>query len=124
MGDDKPEEAPHVFAIPGNHDWYDGLEAFTRLFCSDLGLRWFAGRLTRQKRSYFAIKLPNNWWLLASDGQLHSNIDTAQLQHFCNIAAEHMKEGDKVILSISEPVWIYAHKYKKYGAPYDESDLI
>jgi len=124
IGDDKPKESPHVFAIPGNHDWYDGLEAFTRLFCSDLGSRWFAGRLTRQKRSYFAIKLPNNWWLLASDGQLHSNIDTAQLEYFRNIAAEHMKEGDKVILSISEPVWIYAHKYKKYGAPYDESDLI
>jgi hypothetical protein len=124
FGDDKPEEAPHVFAIPGNHDWYDGLESFTRLFCSDLGSRWFAGRLTRQKRSYFAIKLPNGWWLLASDGQLHSNIDTAQLEYFRNIAAEHMKQGDKVILCVSEPVWIYAHKYKKYGAPYDESDLI
>jgi hypothetical protein len=35
-----------------------------------------------------------------------------------------MDEGDKVILCISEPVWIYAHKYKEYGAPYDESDLI
>ena len=25
---------PHLFAIPGNHDWYDGLVAFTRLFVS------------------------------------------------------------------------------------------
>jgi hypothetical protein len=52
FGDDKPVETPHVFAIPGNHDWYDGLEAFTRLFCSDLGSRKFAGWYSRQKRSY------------------------------------------------------------------------
>ncbi len=124
FGDDAPGEAPHVFAIPGNHDWYDGLEAFTRLFCSDLGSRKFAGWFSRQKRSYFALKLPQNWWLLASDGQLHSNIDTAQLDYFRSVADEHMNPGDKVILCISEPVWIYAHKYKKYGGEYDESDLI
>ncbi len=124
FGDDKSAQSPHVFAIPGNHDWYDGLEAFTRLFCSDLGTRKFAGWFSRQKRSYFALKLPQNWWLLASDGQLHSNIDTAQLDYFREIVHQHMKQGDKVILCISEPVWIYAHKYKKYGASYDESDLI
>jgi hypothetical protein len=125
FGDDKPAETPHVFAIPGNHDWYDGLEAFTRLFCSDLGSRKFAGSwYSRQKRSYFALKLPNKWWLLASDGQLHSNIDTAQLDYFRAIADGHMCEGDKVILCISEPVWIYAHKYKKFDSTYDESDLI
>lgn len=124
FGDEKPAEPPHVFALPGNHDWYDGLEAFTRLFCSDLGSRKFAGWYSRQKRSYFALKLPNGWWLLGSDGQLHSNIDTAQLDYFRAIADGHMKEGDKVILCISEPVWIYAHKYKKFGEQYDESDLI
>jgi hypothetical protein len=30
FGDDEPAERPHVYAIPGNHDWYDGLSAFTR----------------------------------------------------------------------------------------------
>lgn len=124
FGDDKPVENPHVFAIPGNHDWYDGLEAFTRLFCSDLGSRKFAGWFSRQKRSYFALRLPCGWWLLGSDGQLHSDIDTSQLEYFRNIADNHMEEGDKVILCIAEPVWIFAHKYKKFGAPYDESDLI
>lgn len=123
-GDGHSEEEPHVFALPGNHDWYDGLEAFTRLFCSDLGSRKFAGWFSRQKRSYFALKLPNGWWLLGSDGQLHSNIDTAQLEYFRTIAAGQMKQGDKVILCISEPVWIYSHKYRKYGEYYDESDLI
>ena len=26
-------EAPHLYALPGNHDWYDGLTAFSGLFC-------------------------------------------------------------------------------------------
>jgi Calcineurin-like phosphoesterase len=123
FGDDKPQSKPHVFAIPGNHDWYDGLAAFSRLFSNDLD-RTFAGWLTRQRRSYFALKLPHNWWLFASDGQLQSDIDTPQIEYFRNIADKHMSEGDKVILCISQPNWIYAHKYKKYGEIYDESDLL
>jgi len=43
FGDDTTSERPHVYAVPGNHDWYDGLSAFTRLFCSDIGGRRFAG---------------------------------------------------------------------------------
>jgi hypothetical protein len=64
FGDARPAEAPHVFAIPGNHDWYDGLTAFARLFCSRVGGRHFAGWRTRQRRSYFALKLPGRWWLI------------------------------------------------------------
>jgi len=123
FGDDNPERSPHVFAIPGNHDWYDGLAAFTRLFCSDLD-RTFAGWITRQRRSYFALKLPGNWWLLGSDGQLQSDIDTPQIEYFRTVAEKHMKEGDRVILCISQPNWIYAAKYIKFGELYDESDLL
>ncbi len=123
FGDDAPEEHPHVFAIPGNHDWYDGLTAFSRVFCSDLN-PMFAGWHSRQRRSYFALKLPGNWWMLGSDGQLQSDIDTPQLEYFRSVCNNHMQNGDKVILCISQPNWIYAHKYKKYGEDYDESDLI
>lgn len=123
FGDDNPTEHPHVFAIPGNHDWYDSLSAFSRLFCSDLNPH-FAGWHSRQRRSYFALKLPGNWWILGSDGQLQSDIDTPQLEYFRSVCNNHMHEGDKVILCISQPNWIYAHKYKKYGEEYDESDLI
>jgi hypothetical protein len=123
FGDSEPEEYPYVFAIPGNHDWYDGLSAFTKLFCSDLNPH-FAAWHSRQRRSYFALKLPGGWWMLGSDGQLQSDIDTPQLEYFRSICDNHMSEGDKVILCISQPSWIYAHKYKKFGELYDESDLV
>ncbi len=117
-------EAPHVFAIPGNHDWYDGLECFTRIFCSDLGGRGFAGWRTRQRRSYFALKLPGRWWLLGSDGQLQSDADAPQIEYFRQIANHHMRAGDRVILCLSEPSWIYARKYEALGAEAVETDLL
>ncbi len=124
FGDDQPKERPHVYAIPGNHDWYDGLSAFSRLFCSDIGGRRFAGWWTRQKRSYFVLKLPHRWWLIGSDGQLQSDMDVPQIEHFREIADRHMKAGDKVILCLSLPVWVYAQKYRAMGRTFDETDLI
>src|SRR5688572_5324775 len=53
-----------LFAIPGNHDWYDGLNAFDGLFCSSRD-RLSEGRgnviggwQCQQHRSYWAIRLP------------------------------------------------------------------
>src|SRR5205085_933929 len=48
------DTSPTVFAIPGNHDWYDSLVSFSHIFCEHLP---FAGWKTLQDRSYFAIKL-------------------------------------------------------------------
>ena len=124
FGDSRPAEAPHVFAIPGNHDWYDGLTAFARLFCSRYGGRYFAGWRTRQRRSYFALKLPSRWWLIGSDGQLQSDIDTPQIEYFRQIAERHMQPGDRVIVCLAAPVWITAHKYRQYGGLFDETDLL
>jgi hypothetical protein len=113
FGDDTTNERPHVYAVPGNHDWYDGLSAFTRLF---LFRHWraacFAGWWTRQRRSYFVLKLPHGWWLVGSDGQLQSDLDVPQIEHFREIVGKHMKAGDKVILCLAAPVWIYAAKYR------------
>lgn len=102
---DEGKEPPHLYAIPGNHDWYDGLTSFIRLFCQG---RWFGGWKTRQKRSYFALKLPHNWWLLGLDVQLESDLDLPQIEYFRKIAKEAMKPGDKVILCTAEPSWVYA----------------
>ncbi|MCA1583839.1 MAG: hypothetical protein LC791_03355, partial [Acidobacteria bacterium] len=124
FGDDDPAEPPHVFAIPGNHDWYDGLSAFARLFCSGVGGHHFAGWRTRQRRSYFALRLPAGWWLIGSDGQLQSDIDTPQIEYFRHIANHHMKPGDRVIMCLAAPVWVQAHKYRQFGSVFDETDLL
>ncbi len=96
--------SPDLFSIPGNHDWYDGLSAYGRLFCAN---RWFAGRRTRQSRSYFALKLPRGWWLIGTDVQLNSDIDVPQVEYFRQLAT-HMQPGDRVILCNAEPAWILA----------------
>jgi hypothetical protein len=115
-------KAPHpqVFAIPGNHDWYDSLVSFTRLF---LAKEWFAGWQAPQSRSYFALKLPHGWWLLGTDMQLGSDIDGPQVDYFRKVASA-MGPTDQVILCNAEPHWIYAHIYAKYDAEvYSESNL-
>ena len=117
---------PHIFALPGNHDWYDSLVAFKQLFCSHVfNDRKFAsdesgngGWATRQRRSYFTFKLPQNWWLLAVDLQLSHNIDVEQLQYFESVIAK-MNEKDKVILCVPEPYW---EKYIKYQGVTDKYD--
>ncbi|HEV2058828.1 MAG TPA: hypothetical protein VGR11_05685 [Solirubrobacteraceae bacterium] len=94
-------EAAELFAIPGSHDWYDGLVNFTSIFCRD---RWIGGWRTRQRRSYFALKLPNGWWLWGIDIQFGASVDEAQLQYFADIAADQVRPGDRVILCMSKEV--------------------
>ncbi len=114
-----PENAPKVFAIPGNHDWYDGLASFMRLFCSG---RWFGGWKTEQKASYFAVKLPHGWWLIGTDIQLDSDIDDAQVRFLCSVA-EQMQDTDRIILCVAEPHWIFAKAYGNSDADYSENNL-
>ena len=95
------EEAPHLFAVPGNHDWYDGLTSFTRLFCQG---RWVGGWRTQQARSYFALELPHGWWLWGIDVQLNADIDRPQLEFFRGVG-ERMPRGSQIILCSAEPTW-------------------
>jgi hypothetical protein len=99
------EKRPHLFAIPGNHDWYDGLTSFIRFFCQSDNI---GGWKTRQTRSYFAIKLPHNWWLWGIDIQLNADIDKPQQDFFKEKIAPCMQTGDKVILCTAEPEWVHA----------------
>jgi hypothetical protein len=114
------EPHPHAYAVPGNHDWYDSLVSFSRLFAAR---RWFAGWRTQQCRSYFALKLPYGWWLLGTDVQLGSDIDAQQVAYFKQIAGQ-MQETDRIILCNAEPFWIKAGMYHHFGPEiYDESSL-
>ena len=91
---------PKMFTIPGNHDWYDGLSNFLKLFCQ---CRYIGNWQTLQKRSYFAIKLPYNYWLFGTDVQLDSDIGQPQKKYFRHIAKNKMDDRDKVILITAEP---------------------
>ncbi len=113
------QDPPHLFAIPGNHDWYDNLVSFTRRFISRERV---AGCPTRQTRSYFAMKLPYGWWLLGTDVQLGSDIDGPQVEYFQEVAKE-MRDGDRVILCNAEPHWIYAQQYRDLDPDCTERNL-
>ncbi len=110
---------PDVFALPGNHDWYDSLVSFTRLFCSR---RWFQGWRTRQRRSYFAIRLPGRWWLIGTDFQLGSDIDALQVEYFKRVAAT-MREGDRIILCCAEPHWVFVEAYHDLDPEVNDNNL-
>jgi hypothetical protein len=107
---------PDVFAIPGNHDWYDSLVAFSRTFCRPE--RGFAGCPTRQTRSYFALKLPANWWLLAIDLQLGADLDEPQVQYFQKVASR-MDDAARLIFCVPEPRWILEDAYPTHSS-YEE----
>jgi hypothetical protein len=105
------ERRPNIFAVPGNHDWYDSLIAFSRTFCRPE--RGFAGCETRQTRSYFALQLPQDWWLLAIDLQLGADLDEPQVQYFQRVAAA-MNATSRIILCVPEPRWILEEAYPQH----------
>jgi hypothetical protein len=107
---------PDLYAIPGNHDWYDSLVAFSRTFCRPE--RGFAGCATRQTRSYFALELPQNWWLLAIDLQLGADLDEPQVQYFQKVATR-MDPAAQLIFCVPEPRWILEDAYPRHES-YDE----
>ena len=104
-------QRPDIFAIPGNHDWFDSLIAFSRTFCRPE--RGFAGCRTRQTRSYFALHLPRDWWLVGVDLQLGADFDEPQVRYFQQVAAR-MSASANVIVCVPEPQWVYECTYPDY----------
>jgi len=107
------DRRPHLFAVPGNHDWYDSLVAFSRTFCRPE--RGFAGCPTHQTRSYFALQLPHDWWLLAIDLQLGADLDEPQVRYFQD-AISRMPPAAHVILCVPDPQWIYEAGYPEHAS--------
>lgn len=108
---DQTRKKRKLFALPGNHDWYDGLSAFDRLFCRrrdglSKGLS-FGQWECQQHRSYFAVKLPHNWWLWGLDIQLTANLDVGQIQYFNAItnSFKDAAEQPKIVIFIATPSW-------------------
>lgn len=93
-----------VLAIPQNHDWFDNLSSFNRHFIGDFD-RQFLGADTPQTRSYFAARLPHNWWILGVDFALVGDLDRAQLDIFLALIETDLTPNDNVILLYPEPYW-------------------
>lgn len=104
-GTGAPTEAPWLLAIPGNHDWYDGLSAFDRVFMTQRSIGAFE---TKQHRSYWAIALEvggKRWWIWGIDIALDEHVDRAQLEYFMKCGA---RPGEPVVLVLAAPLWTYA----------------
>jgi len=98
------DDPPTLFACAGNHDWYDGLTTFLRLFCE--GKR-IGGWRTEQTRSYFVVQLPHRWWIMGIDLAFDFFIDEPQMSYFRRVATEQLRPGDRVILVTHRPSWLF-----------------
>ncbi|XP_028757656.1 uncharacterized protein LOC114716766 [Neltuma alba] len=99
----KQYNGPQCFVIPGNHDWFDGLQTFMRYICHK---SWLGGWFMPQKKSYFALQLPKGWWIFGLDLALHGDIDVYQFKFFSELVKEKVQEDDSVVIITHEPNWI------------------
>jgi hypothetical protein len=106
--DPKSAKGPPVYAIPGNHDWYDGLVQFLALFSRKVNLH-LGGWRSHQHRSYFALQISEKWWIWGIDAQLYDDVDQPQKDYFSAIA-RGMPSDANIILCGPEPGWLYTHK--------------
>ena len=95
--------------MPGNHDWFDGLGCFLRyvVYRDRLG-GWFLP----QTKSYFAIELPKNWWILGFDDGLEGEMDARQCAYFSALA-ETFNDNVNVIVMTHHPNWVTDDYNKK-----------
>ncbi|NUP74520.1 MAG: hypothetical protein HOQ07_07710 [Sinomonas sp.] len=99
-----------MLALPGNHDWYDGLTSFLRVFTRQHSI---GGWRTIQSRSYFGVRLTGGhgkpgWWIVGLDSQLGQYIDEPQLEYFYRHVTAHLEPGDAIILCLASPYWVEA----------------
>ncbi|HEX3482174.1 MAG TPA: metallophosphoesterase [Kofleriaceae bacterium] len=98
----EPRRSRPIFAIPGNHDYYDNLVGFNRLFrkpypSGAAGVLGLSGFHTTQEASYIKILLPHGWQLWGVDLQAHG-IDYRQRMYF-----RHGPVPDRLILCTPTP---------------------
>lgn len=102
-----------LFGIPGNHDYYDNLVGFNRMFRRPFrapeGVLQIPGHALRQEASYVKILLPGGWQLWGVD--LASGLDFRQWRYFGEVP-------DKLILCVAAPPLAFG----KVQVPADPED--
>ncbi len=103
-----PPPPRYLFAIPGNHDWYDSLDGFNRLFRrpggngqAPLAMKGFKAN---QEASYVALNLPFGWQLWGLDAPA-GDMDKRQQLFFAQHARQHPPQ--RLILATPEPTYVY-----------------
>lgn len=119
------EPAPRpLLGIPGNHDWYDSLDGFNRVFRlpatrtdvppPDPPPKKLAGYFQVQQASYFSLSLPGGWEIWALDARDGDDIDFRQAAFFDAQAqdvgsAKPLKEK-RLILATPNPPFVNGEK--------------
>ena len=120
------EHAPTVLAIPGNHDWYGGLDHWrTAFYASDepppngtddepKAARQIFPHWNRvQQTSWWSVKLPHGWWMWGIDTHTTGTINAEQEAFFEN-QADLLEPGDQVILVTPVPLWRLREKHPSH----------
>ncbi len=106
-----------IFAVPGNHDYYDVIDGFNRQFrrpaTPEHGRKLARPQLSLpgferyQDASYIALHLPFNWWFLGLDTEI-SELDLRQQVFFFNIKNRQTGQlPDKLIIATPEPTTVF-----------------
>jgi hypothetical protein len=94
-----------IYSLPGNHDWYDGLTAYYKLFVA--GSQLSIPGVT-QKRSYFSFQVDNHpWWVWGIDFGLSGALDVPQTTYFEGIrdTLKDAAPGVGLVICTAEPFW-------------------
>lgn len=91
-------------ALPGNHDWYDGLGCFLETFRPG---RRIGERCVDQRRSYWAQDLGRGWWAFSLDLQFTDAMDAPQIDYFQRVVESWGSESKNVLVLVPEPAWVY-----------------
>jgi hypothetical protein len=111
----EPEER-WVFGIPGNHDYYDSLIGFNRLFRAPDNPRLaIADWQRRQNASFVALQLPYGWWFYGLDSQ-QGKIDRRQREFMRELLLKHGSK--RVIVATPEPATVFDAVQPEAARPY------
>ncbi|KAB2904945.1 MAG: hypothetical protein F9K40_06795, partial [Kofleriaceae bacterium] len=127
----RPASPLPVFAIPGNHDYYDALDGFGRQFRKQVTADGVAsvkgappplrlpGYARCQSATYFRLHLPFDWQVWGVDLGTHPDrgqpIDTRQLEYF---RGDGRSTPKKLIVVTSVPVAVHHAATASLVAPF------
>lgn len=105
-------DAPKCWMIPGNHDWFDGLEAFLHCIC---GRHWFAGWHLPQTNMYWALELPQKWYVFGFDLGLNDDVDDVQYTYFNSMIRNLPADANVISITHGPHWWLDSYMKRESG---------